>query len=79
MDDRSSTIRASRAPRLAQQIDAPVNSVTEIINGPRGITTDTAIRLGHWFGTSPEFWLMLSEPIGVEYGTRPACRYRSPS
>jgi addiction module HigA family antidote len=47
------------ATELSRQIDVPVNRVTEIINGRRGLTADTALRLGHWFGTSPEFWLNL--------------------
>ncbi len=47
------------AAELARQIDVPVNRVTAIINGQRSITADTALRLGHWFGTSPEFWLNL--------------------
>jgi addiction module HigA family antidote len=37
----------------------PVNRVTAIINGQRGISAETALRLGHWFGTTPEFWLNL--------------------
>jgi addiction module HigA family antidote len=41
------------AAELARQIDVPVNRVTGIINGQRAITADTALRLGHWFGTSP--------------------------
>jgi antitoxin HigA-1 len=47
------------AAELARQLDVPVNRVTGILNGQRGITADTALRLGHWFGTSPEFWLNL--------------------
>ena len=47
------------AAELARQIDVPVNRVTAILNGQRGITADTALRLGHWFGSSPEFWLNL--------------------
>jgi addiction module HigA family antidote len=47
------------AAELSRQIDVPVNRVTGIINGQRGITADTALRLGHWFGSSPEFWLNL--------------------
>ncbi len=46
---------------LARQLDVPVNRVTGIINGQRAITADTALRLGHWFGTSPEFWLNLQK------------------
>ena len=47
------------AAELARQIKVPVNRVTGIINGQRSITADTALRLAHWFGTSPEFWLNL--------------------
>ena len=49
------------AAALARQIDVPVNRVTAIINGTRGITADTALRLGHWFGTSPQFWMNLQQ------------------
>jgi addiction module HigA family antidote len=49
------------AAELSRQLDVPVNRVTGIINGQRGITADTALRLGHWFGTSPEFWLNLQK------------------
>jgi antitoxin HigA-1 len=49
------------AAELARQIDVPVNRVTGIMNGQRAITADTALRLGHWFGTSPEFWLNLQK------------------
>jgi addiction module HigA family antidote len=49
------------AAALAREIDVPVNRVTGIINGQRSITADTALRLGHWFGTSPEFWLNLQK------------------
>jgi addiction module HigA family antidote len=44
---------------LARQIDVPANRISEIIRGRRSITGDTALRLGHWFGTSPQFWLNL--------------------
>src|SRR5665647_196322 len=47
------------AAELARQIDVPVNWVTGIINAQRSVTADTALRLGHWFGTSPDFWLNL--------------------
>ena len=49
------------AAELARQIDVPVNRITGIINGQRAVTADTALRLGHWFGTSPEFWLNLQK------------------
>jgi addiction module HigA family antidote len=47
------------AAALAREIKVPTNRVTEIINGKRAITGDTALRLGHFFGTSSEFWLNL--------------------
>src|SRR6266849_1263207 len=49
------------AAELARQINVPVNRATEIMNGQRSITADTALRLGHWFGTSAEFWLNLQK------------------
>lgn len=49
------------AAELSRQIDVPVNRITSIINGQRGITADTALRLGHWFGTSPQFWMNLQQ------------------
>ena len=44
---------------FARQIDVPANRVSQIIAGKRGITGDTALRFGHWFGTDPQFWLNL--------------------
>lgn len=44
---------------LSRQIKVPTNRVTQIINGDRGITGETALRLGHWFKTSAQFWLNL--------------------
>ncbi len=47
------------AAELARQIKVPVNRITQIINGQRAVTADTALRLGHWFDTGPEIWLNL--------------------
>ncbi|MBI2834396.1 MAG: HigA family addiction module antidote protein [Acidobacteria bacterium] len=47
------------AAELARQLKVPTNRVTEILNGRRAITGDTALRLAHFFGTSPQFWLNL--------------------
>ena len=49
------------AAELSRQIDVPVNRITGIIHGQRGITADTALRLGHWFGTTPQFWMNLQQ------------------
>lgn len=47
------------AAELARQLDVPTNRITQILNGTRAITGDTALRLAHFFGTTPEFWLNL--------------------
>ena len=47
------------AAALARQLKVPTNRVTEILNGKRAITGDTALRLAHFFGTSARFWLNL--------------------
>src|ERR1700678_4206412 len=47
------------AAELARKLRVPTNRVTQILNGRRSVTGDTALRLGHFFGTSPEFWLNL--------------------
>ena len=44
---------------LARQIKVPANRITQIVQGKRAVTGDTALRLGHWFGTSAQFWLNL--------------------
>jgi addiction module HigA family antidote len=52
------TLKMSAA-ELARRLKVPTNRVTEILNGQRSITGDTALRLAHFFGTSAEFWLNL--------------------
>ncbi|MFZ0522468.1 MAG: HigA family addiction module antitoxin [Candidatus Acidiferrales bacterium] len=47
------------AAELARKIRVPTNRVTQILNGTRSITGDTALRLAHFFGTSAQFWLNL--------------------
>src|SRR6202795_2602358 len=47
------------AAELARQLDVPTNRVTEILNGRRAITGDTALRLAHFLGMTAEFWLNL--------------------
>ncbi|MCA0450391.1 MAG: HigA family addiction module antidote protein [Proteobacteria bacterium] len=49
------------AAAFARQIAVPVNRVTGILNGKRAITADTALRLGHWFGSSADYWLNLQK------------------
>jgi addiction module HigA family antidote len=47
------------AAELARRLDVPTNRITGILNGQRAVTGDTALRLAHFFGTSPGFWLNL--------------------
>lgn len=49
------------AAELARRLKVPTNRITEILNGQRSVTGDTALRLGHFFRTSPEFWLNLQK------------------
>ena len=49
------------AAELARRIEVPVNRVTEILNGRRAVTGDTALRLGRFFGMSGQFWLNLQK------------------
>ena len=51
--------RGMSAAELARQLGVPTNRVTGILNGRRAITGDTPLRLGHFFGTTAEFWLNL--------------------
>ena len=68
------------AAELARQIAVPINRITGIINGQRGVTADTALRLAHWFGTSPQFWMNLQQmyelrvaerEVGAQFATLP--------
>ncbi|HET9319515.1 MAG TPA: HigA family addiction module antitoxin [Bryobacteraceae bacterium] len=45
--------------QLARDLDVPPNRISLIVNGERAITADTALRLGTYFGMSPELWLNL--------------------
>lgn len=47
------------AAELGRRLKVPANRITGILNGQRAITGDTALRLGHFFHTSPAFWLNL--------------------
>lgn len=49
------------ANALAQELDVPPNRITAILNGQRGVTADTALRLSRYLGTTPEFWLNLQK------------------
>jgi antitoxin HigA-1 len=46
---------------LARALGIPQNRVSEILNGKRAVTVDTALRLARWTGSTPEFWLNLQQ------------------
>ena len=49
------------AKAFAAALDVPGNRITAILNGQRGVTADTALRLSRYLGTTPEFWLNLQK------------------
>ena len=55
---------------LARDIDVPANRVSEIVNGKRSISADTALRLGKYFGVSPEIWLDLQTDFDLRTARR---------
>jgi addiction module HigA family antidote len=59
---------------LARQISVPPNRISQIISGRRAITGDTALRLGHWFGSNPEFWLNLQSAYDLRIAAQLAGR-----
>ncbi|MCY4486871.1 MAG: HigA family addiction module antitoxin [Deltaproteobacteria bacterium] len=50
-----------RANALADALGVPVNRVTMILNGQRGVSADTALRLARYFGTTPQLWMNLQK------------------
>jgi len=52
--------------RLAKDISVPARRINEIVHGKRSITADTALRLGRYFGMSPQFWLNLQTRYDLE-------------
>jgi addiction module HigA family antidote len=62
------------AAELARQLEVPTNRITEILNGRRAITGDTALRLAHFFGTTAEFWLNLQSLYEIRLAQRKSGR-----
>ncbi|OGT32856.1 MAG: addiction module antidote protein, HigA family [Gammaproteobacteria bacterium RIFCSPHIGHO2_02_FULL_39_13] len=54
------------ANAFASKLSVPTNRITAILNGQRGITPETAIRLARFFSTSPEFWLNLQRDFDLK-------------
>jgi antitoxin HigA-1 len=78
---RELTARGLSANRLALDIGVPSGRITDILNGRRSITADTAIRLGRYFGNNPQFWIDLQSQHDIamverEHGKEIARRVR---
>lgn len=76
------------AAELARRLQVPTNRITEILNGQRSITGDTALRLAHFFGTSAQFWLNLQnlyelrlaeQKVGKAIKALPTLKRREPA
>jgi len=52
--------------RLAKDIGVSPRRINEIVHGKRGLTADTALRLGHYFGMTPQFWMNLQARYDLE-------------
>jgi addiction module HigA family antidote len=52
--------------RLATDVDVAPRRINEIVHGKRGVTADTALRLGRFFGTTPQFWMNLQARFDLE-------------
>jgi len=55
---------------LAKRVGVPTNRITGIVNGDRSISADTALRLGRFFGNSPEFWMNLQMHYDLKLAER---------
>lgn len=62
---RELTTRGLSANRLSLDIGVPSGRITDILNGRRSITADTAVRLGRYFGNSAQFWLDLQSQFDI--------------
>ncbi|MCL4819134.1 MAG: HigA family addiction module antidote protein [Vicinamibacteria bacterium] len=56
--------------RLGRDLRVPVNRISEIVNGRRGISADTALRLARYFETTPEFWMNLQAAYDLDIAQR---------
>ncbi len=56
--------------KLARDIDVPIARINDIVHARRGVTADTALRLGKYFKTSPEFWINLQGRYALKLAKR---------
>lgn len=54
------------AAKLARHLEVPANRISQIIAGKRNISADTALRLGRYFGTTPDFWMNLQKTYELD-------------
>jgi addiction module HigA family antidote len=52
--------------KLAEELHVPANRITQIVEGDRSVTGETALRLARYFGTSPEFWLGMQKDYDLQ-------------
>lgn len=64
---------------LALALRVPSNRVYAIVEGKRGVSADTALRLGRYFATRPEFWINLQAHFDIERLRRQRCGDRASS
>ena len=57
--------RSLSATRLALALGVPSGRITDMLNGRRSITAETAVRLGRYFGNRPHFWLELQSQYDI--------------
>ncbi len=58
------------AAQLAHNLGVPANRISQIVAGKRAISADTALRLGRYFGTSPELWMNLQKNYELDLARR---------
>jgi addiction module HigA family antidote len=73
LEEQLDELRITRT-EFARQIDVPPNRISQIIAGKRAVTGDTALRLGHWFGVEPQFWLNLQSAHDIRIAEERAGR-----
>ena len=54
------------AAKLARDLEVPPNRISQILAGKRNISADTALRLGRYFGTTPDFWMNLQKTYELD-------------
>jgi addiction module HigA family antidote len=63
---------------LARDIGVPANRISQIVNGKRALSADTALRLGKYFGVSPEIWLDLQSEYELRLARRTTWKHVEP-